>query len=113
MTAVPLLELPGTTTVSERAVRRIAAHAATEVDGVESQVSVDAEVTADTAALRVRLPVRYPLPVARVAESCRTHLIQRVGELAGLAVTGVDIAISAMVVESTAPASESVRRRVL
>lgn len=111
MTAV--LDLPGTTTVSARAVRRIAARAATEVDGVTPEVSVEAEVTADTAALRVRLPVRYPLPVAQVAESCRAHLIQRVGELAGLMVTGVDIAISAMVVETVSPAGEPVRRRVL
>nr|WP_280355755.1 hypothetical protein [Nocardia otitidiscaviarum] len=86
--------------------------AATEVDGVGSQVGVDADVTSDAAALRVRLPVRYPLPVARIAESCRTHLIARVGELAGLTVTGVDIEISAMELEPAAPATDSARRRV-
>ncbi|MBL1076419.1 Asp23/Gls24 family envelope stress response protein [Nocardia sp. 2] len=107
------LDLPGTTTVGERAVRRIAARAATEVDGVLPQVDVSAVVTTDTAALRVRLPVRYPLPVAAVTESCRAHLMARVAELAGLRVTGVDIAVSAMVVESVTPAVESGRRRVL
>ncbi|MBF6178625.1 Asp23/Gls24 family envelope stress response protein [Nocardia otitidiscaviarum] len=112
MTAAVTVELPGTTTVSERAVRRLAAHAAAEVDGVGSQVGVDADVTSDAAALRVRLPVRYPLPVARIAESCRTHLIARVGELAGLTVTGVDIEISAMELEPAATATESARRRV-
>ncbi|UGT41669.1 Asp23/Gls24 family envelope stress response protein [Nocardia yamanashiensis] len=119
MTA-PALELPGVTTVSARAVRRIAARAAAEVDGVRPRVTADAEVTADTAALRLRLPVRYPLPVARVTESCRTHLIERVGELTGLTVTGVDIAVTAMELESAAPAlessspaMESPRRRVL
>ncbi|MEU0543146.1 Asp23/Gls24 family envelope stress response protein [Nocardia sp. NPDC005978] len=109
------VELPGSTTVSDRAVRRIAERAATEVDGVAAAVSVDALVTADTTALRVRLPVRYPLPVARVAESCRAHLVERVAELAGLRVTGVDIAVSAMVVESAAveSAAPEPRRRVL
>ncbi|WP_067828861.1 Asp23/Gls24 family envelope stress response protein [Nocardia inohanensis] len=105
--------LRGSTTVSARAVRKIAARAATEIDGVRPQVTAEAEVTADTAALRLRLPVRYPLPVARVAESCRTHLIERVGALTGLTVTGVEIAIAAMVVESATPAAESARRRVL
>ncbi|MGV9411107.1 Asp23/Gls24 family envelope stress response protein [Nocardia sp. NPDC003693] len=107
------LELPGSTTVSDRAVRRIAERAATEVEGVAAAVSVDALVTADTAVLRVRLPVRYPLPVARVAESCRAHLVERVAELAGLRVTGVDIAISALVVEASAPVAAVPHRRVL
>ncbi|MFI6869481.1 Asp23/Gls24 family envelope stress response protein [Nocardia sp. NPDC050406] len=102
----------GRTTVSERAVRRIAARAATEVDGVAADVRVDAEVTADAAALRVGLPVRYPMPVARVAEACRGHLMARIAELAGLTVTGVEITVSAMPLENRSPASEPARRRV-
>ncbi|NNH72257.1 Asp23/Gls24 family envelope stress response protein [Nocardia uniformis] len=113
MTAAVALELPGTTTISERAVARIAERAAVEVDGVGSRVSVDADVTSDAAALRMRLPIRYPLPVGRVAADCRTHVVARVGELAGLMVTGVDIVVSAMVVETAPAAAESSGRRVL
>lgn len=108
--AVPVPDSLGKTIVTERAVRRIAARAATEVDGVERAVRVDADVTADAAVLRVDLPVRYPMPVARVAEACRTHLVERVAELAGLRVTGIDIVVSALVVENHSAAPESGRR---
>lgn len=90
-------ELPGTTTIDERAVRRIATRAATEVAGVEPDVQVSAQVVGAGATLRVRLPIRYPLPVARVTDECRAHLITRTEELTGLAVPRVDIEVSAMV----------------
>ncbi|MFC4127757.1 Asp23/Gls24 family envelope stress response protein [Nocardia rhizosphaerae] len=94
------VELPGRTTVGERAVRRIAAAAAAEVDGVVPDVRVDAEVAGTSAGLRVRLPVRYPSPVARVAEQCRGHLIARVTELTGLAVPFVEIEVTALVAQT-------------
>ncbi|MFD3743339.1 Asp23/Gls24 family envelope stress response protein [Nocardia sp. NPDC058633] len=92
-------ELPGATTIDERAVRRIAARAATEVAGVERDVQVSAQVIGAGATLRVRLPIRYPLPVARVTDECRAHLIARTEELTGLAVPQVDIEVSALVPE--------------
>ncbi|RDI43290.1 hypothetical protein [Nocardia mexicana] len=95
MTAV-ITEPPGATVVSERAVRRIAAQAAREVPGVEPDVQVTARVAGGSAALRVRLPVGYPQPVARVTDACREHLILRTGELAGLSVSRVDIEVSAL-----------------
>ncbi|WP_067564139.1 Asp23/Gls24 family envelope stress response protein [Nocardia acidivorans] len=113
MTAAVVLEPAGRTTVSDRAVQRIAARAAREVDGVESGVGVDARVTGDSAVLTVRLPIRYPLPVARIAERCREHLIRRLGELTGVRVTGLDVEISAMVIESSSAAGDSGVRRVL
>lgn len=113
MTAAVVLEPAGRTTVSERAVQRIAVRAAREVDGVESGVGVDARVAGDSAVLVVRLPIRYPLPVARIAEQCRGHLISRLSELTGVTVTGLDIEISAMVVESSSAADGSGARRVL
>ncbi|WP_410875861.1 Asp23/Gls24 family envelope stress response protein [Nocardia sp. A7] len=91
--------LPGTTTIDERVVRRIAARAATEVAGVEPDVQVSAQVVGVSATLRVRLPIRYPLPVARVTKECRAHLIARTEELTGMAVPQVDIEVSAMVPE--------------
>ncbi|MBF6174866.1 Asp23/Gls24 family envelope stress response protein [Nocardia blacklockiae] len=92
----PAAELRGVTVVGERAVRRIATRAAREVAGVEPDVQVIARVAGDTAVLRVRLPVRYPLPVGRVTDACRAHLIERTRELSGLAVPRVDIEVSAL-----------------
>ncbi|MEU3010406.1 Asp23/Gls24 family envelope stress response protein [Nocardia asteroides] len=92
-------ELPGTTTVGERAVRRIAERAAREVAGVEPGAQVNAQVVGTGATLRVRLPVRYPQPVGRVTAECRAHLIARTEELTGLTVPRVDIEVSAMVPE--------------
>ncbi|MFF2551125.1 Asp23/Gls24 family envelope stress response protein [Nocardia sp. NPDC058058] len=112
MTDTVVHEPAGRTTVSERAVQRIAAHAAREVDGVRGRVTVDARVTGESAVLSVRLPIRYPLPVARIAEQCREHLIRRTAELAGLTVTGLDISVSEMVVESHSTAHDSVDARV-
>ncbi|MEV6362514.1 Asp23/Gls24 family envelope stress response protein [Nocardia asteroides] len=92
-------ELPGTTTVGERAVRRIAERAAREVAGVEPGAQVSAQVVGTGATLRVRLPIRYPQPVGRVTDRCRAHLIARTEELTGLTVPRVDIEVSAMVPE--------------
>ncbi|MFF0541268.1 Asp23/Gls24 family envelope stress response protein [Nocardia thailandica] len=97
-------ELPGATTVGERAVRRIAARAAAEVDGVEPDVQVEAQVVGTGAGLRVRLPVRYPCSVTQVTDRCRAHLIARVTELTGLTVPRVDIEVTALV-----PAERRVR----
>ncbi|MEV0248965.1 Asp23/Gls24 family envelope stress response protein [Nocardia sp. NPDC050712] len=94
--------LPGRTTVGERAVRRIAERAATEVAGVESQVQANAQVVGNDATLRVRLPIRYPLPIGRIADQCRAHLIARTEELTGLTVPRVDIEVSALVPEPPA-----------
>ncbi len=89
-------ELPGRTTIDERAIRRIAAQAAREVAGVESGVQVVARIAGDSATLRVRLPIRYPLPIAKVAAECRAHLMERTRELSGLTVPRVDIEVSAL-----------------
>jgi len=99
---VAAADLPGTTTVGERAVRRIAARAAREVVGVEPDVQVTARVTGDSAVLRVRLPVRYPMPVGQVADACRAHLRTRTRELCGLLVPRVEIEVSALPVAAAA-----------
>ncbi|MFI5716127.1 Asp23/Gls24 family envelope stress response protein [Nocardia sp. NPDC051750] len=86
--------LPGVTTVSGRAVRRIAARAAREVAGVAGPVSVDAAVSGDRTALDIRLPILYPEPVGRVTDACRAHLQRRTAELTGLAVSRIDIVVT-------------------
>ncbi|WP_280399967.1 Asp23/Gls24 family envelope stress response protein [Nocardia carnea] len=102
MTAVSA-DLPGVTTVSGRAVRRIAARAAREVDGVAGAVEVAADISGDRTSLDIRLPVRYPEPVGRVTDACRAHLLRRTEELTGLGVTRVDIAVTELAAE-VAPA---------
>lgn len=100
--ALPPAELPGVTTVSGRAVRRIAAHLAAEVPGVAGKAKVEAVVSGDSTALSVRLPVRYPEPVGRVTDACRAYLWQRTEELTGLGVVYIDIEVTELVTE-TAP----------
>ncbi|WP_328394420.1 Asp23/Gls24 family envelope stress response protein [Nocardia sp. NBC_00416] len=89
-------DLPGTTTVSARAVGRIAAAAAAEVAGVDTPVRVDATISGDRTALELRLPIRYPEPVGRVTDICREHLLRRTEELTGLGVARVDIVVTAL-----------------
>ncbi|MFI1461212.1 Asp23/Gls24 family envelope stress response protein [Nocardia carnea] len=106
MTAVRT-DLPGVTTVSSRAVRRIAAQAAREVPGVAEPVQADADISGDRAALDIRLPVRYPEPVGRVTDICRDHLLRRTRELTGLDISRVDIVVT----ELTAGAAPAGRVR--
>ncbi|WP_227983615.1 Asp23/Gls24 family envelope stress response protein [Nocardia spumae] len=100
-------EYRGRTTVSERTVRRLAARAAREVDGVADGPEVSARVTGDSAVLRVRLPVAYPTPVGSVTDACRAHLMRRTHELSGLVVPRVDIEVAELV--NPVAAARSVR----
>lgn len=84
----------GTLTIEDRAIERIASHAVTELDGRSAKVS--ARVTGESATLDVRLSITYPLSVAKTTEDARRHLRQRVGELAGLTVSKVDITVTAL-----------------
>lgn len=104
----------GRTTISDRAVGRIAARVLTEVehiggtagrilgtaprgDGSGSSARVTAKVTGDSvAALDVHLSVAYPESVARATENARTSLVHRLAELTGLTVTRVDIDVTAL-----------------
>ncbi|WP_116102042.1 Asp23/Gls24 family envelope stress response protein [Amycolatopsis thermalba] len=103
----------GRTVIAERAIQRLAACAATEVGPVGGSarrlfgVTVGAEEAARAAGVRarvdgatvdleVRLSITYPVPVAATCEQVRAHLIERVGELTGLAVTRIDITVTAL-----------------
>ncbi|EHR52673.1 hypothetical protein SacmaDRAFT_4488 [Saccharomonospora marina XMU15] len=103
----------GRTTIADRVVERIAVHAAREVEGVggsarrllgvrvsgeapQRSVQADARVRAGTASLRMQLSVRYPTPVARTVEQARDHVMRRVTELTGLAVSRVDVTVTAL-----------------
>jgi uncharacterized alkaline shock family protein YloU len=86
----------GRTTLEERAVERIAAQAASEVDGIggsaprvlgvavgadesDRAARVTARLDGATATLEVRLSVTYPASVAAATERAREHMIQRTG----------------------------------
>jgi uncharacterized alkaline shock family protein YloU len=113
-------DLPGRTTVADRAVERTAVQAITELDNVggsaqrlfgapaesrAAQVSVTSDDT--TTALHVRLSIAYPASVARTTHEVRAHLIRRLRELTGLVVTRVDITVTAFY--TTAPERRRVR----
>ncbi|MEC3975643.1 Asp23/Gls24 family envelope stress response protein [Amycolatopsis sp. H20-H5] len=86
----------GRTTLEPRAVKKIAARAAGEVDGVGEGAKVSARVDGETATLDVQLPVSYPASVARTTEAVRAHLMRRTHQLTGLTVPRVDIVVSAL-----------------
>lgn len=103
----------GSTTLSDRVIEAMAVHIIAEVDQVsgaarrvfgvtagsehaERRPRVTAEVHGSVCALRVRLSVRYPAPVAQVSEEVRQHLIDRLAALADLQVRAVDITVTAL-----------------
>ena len=110
----------GRTTLSDRAVERVATQAVTEVADVggaahrllgdtlsgspeERSAQVSATVDDTTAALRVRLSIAYPASVARTTEQVRDHLVRRLHELTGLVVTRVDITVVALYLNQAGP----------
>jgi uncharacterized alkaline shock family protein YloU len=106
-------ESRGQTTIAEHAVERIAVQLLTEVENVggtarrmlgvtvggedpDRDAQVTAEITGETIALDVRLSATYPASVGRTTENARSHLTRRVEELTGLAVSRVDIVVTAL-----------------
>src|SRR3569833_1603841 len=103
----------GRLVVAERAVERIAAHTAREVDDVggaaarvlgvavgledgDRSVKVTADVDGDSVRLAARLSIAYPASVTQATERARAHLRDRGGELTGLSVERVDITVTAL-----------------
>jgi uncharacterized alkaline shock family protein YloU len=103
----------GRTTIAEHAVERVATRLLTEVENVggaarrmlgmtvggedpDRDAQVTVEITGETVALQVRLSATYPASVSRTTQNARSHLMRRVEELTGLAVSRVDIAVTAL-----------------
>ncbi|MDT8910022.1 Asp23/Gls24 family envelope stress response protein [Amycolatopsis sp. PS_44_ISF1] len=114
----------GELVISDRTVERIATQAVTELDGVggsatrmlgvavggedlDRSAKVTAQVHDDTVTLDVRLSISYPRSVAKTTEAAREHLRSRITELTGLAVSRVDITVTALHTAAAEP------RRVL
>lgn len=102
---------PGSTTIADRVVERVAARAVSEVDdagGVARQVlgvplgstdentpaRVSADVDGGIVSVQVLLAVVWPSPVRAVTRRVREHVIARVEQLTGLRVADVDIEVS-------------------
>ncbi len=114
-TAAPLVEGggPGTTTIDDAVVEKIAARAIGEVadvGGVAQRVlgiplgtdtpdrapRVRARVDSSIVTLDVTLSVTYPAPVGRVTREVREHVTERITALTGLATRQVDITVTAL-----------------
>ena len=97
----------GRTVIAERVVERIATRAATEAGAVvgpgaglpglrgpAERPRVTANVRGRMATVRVALGVTYPMPVRATTRAVRDRVRARVGELTGIDVRQVDIAVA-------------------
>ena len=92
----------GRTQVSDRAVTKIACHAAEEVPEVTRVErgrrafggGSSATVRVDHVTVDLRVTVAYPAPLRTVADAVRQHVAARVHELTGLPVTRVDLTLA-------------------
>ncbi|MGW3085271.1 DUF6286 domain-containing Asp23/Gls24 family envelope stress response protein [Streptomyces sp. NPDC001108] len=91
----------GTTTVSERAVRRIAERAATEAlprRGASRVTGVAASVRGGRAELSLEMTLPYPAPLAEAVQDVQRHVDARAAQL-----TGLDAVSTRVTVTSLAP----------
>jgi len=89
----------GTTTVSDRAVRRIAGRAATEaVSGPGTGATgASAGVRGRRADVRVDVTLPYPAPLPETVRRLQDHVTARTGQLTGLDVTRTRVGVTALV----------------
>ncbi len=123
-TARGFLTERGETTISPLVVEKIAARAASEVEGVggvlrtgfsrllpwtpsAGPASADADIHHGTVSLDLTVNVLYPRPVGAVTAQVRDRVVARLAELCGLRATPVNIVVPELVRPTGAP-----RRRV-
>ncbi|WP_336029551.1 Asp23/Gls24 family envelope stress response protein [Geodermatophilus sp. FMUSA9-8] len=109
--ALPDAAARGRLTVADRAVERIAAQAAAEVDratgaprrvlglavgGADDRPQVSARVDWPVATVAVTMSVSWPAPVLQVTEQVRRHVEERLATLAGVRTAGVDVRVTAL-----------------
>lgn len=85
----------GGTTVSDRALVKIAEQVAAEDDRLAGRPHASASVSGSIAAVHLDLAVRYPspAPVPRLAAELRANVRRRLRELTGLSAENIDIEI--------------------
>jgi len=109
-----LVTARGETTISPGVVEKIAARAASEVDGVggvvqtglsrllpwsvggDSAARASADVGASTVTVDLTVNVLYPEPVAEVTNRVRDQVSRRLADLCGLLATEVNISVPAL-----------------
>jgi len=99
--------------VREKVVDRIAAHAATTTSGVVVHFSgldrvtgrelprVETTVAGGHVRARVHIAVAWPPVLADTAAAVRAHVTEQLRTLAGLTVDAVDVAVTAVVYDTT------------
>ena len=102
-TVLPDVDQRGRTTIDDRVVGKLAAQAVSEVDGVVGEgAAATADVRGSVVALDIRLAIAYPASIAQTTGRARAHLVSRVAEFTGLAVSRVDITVTALQPHTTA-----------
>ncbi|HEY4458969.1 MAG TPA: Asp23/Gls24 family envelope stress response protein [Pseudonocardiaceae bacterium] len=99
----------GATTIAQRVVERLAAHAIGELPdvggsakrtfllaGSDDVAQVSATISGHRAALDVRISVVYPASVGATTEAVRAHLMCRVEEFTGIRVHRVNVTVTAL-----------------
>jgi uncharacterized alkaline shock family protein YloU len=119
-TRTALVSERGVTTIAPVVAEKIAARAASEVDGVagllrpalrgllpwthsatpSGPASADATIDDGSVTVHLTVNVRYPRPVGAVAAQVRDRVTSRLGELCGLHVERVDIFVPELVAET-------------
>jgi uncharacterized alkaline shock family protein YloU len=99
----------GTTTVSERAVRRIAARAVTEALPGQNQpraAGAATSVRGTKAEVSLRLTLPYPTPLADTVRNVQHHVVERTQRLSGLQVSVTGVAVTAFTPPGSVQTSE-------
>ena len=103
----------GATTIAQRTVERLAAHAISEVpdaggaakrvfgmsiagEDLDNSAQVSATILGQRATLDVRISVVYPASVGATTEAVRGQLMSRVAEYTGIEVSRVNITVTAL-----------------
>lgn len=106
---LPAPEDRGRTTIADGVVSRIASIAASEVEAVvdtgkgwtklvrRGLPHAEAKVAGATSSITVEVATTWPTPLARLTEQVRAHVTERVGTLAGVTVSRVDVTVADVV----------------
>src|SRR5262249_55615388 len=104
---LPPAEERGRLTIAPGALRAIVEAASTEVEGVISEAQpglipagrpsrAQVRLDGDTAAVRLRVTLHYPQSIPDVLTRLRTHVVDRVDQLAAITVHACDIEVGAL-----------------
>jgi uncharacterized alkaline shock family protein YloU len=90
----------GKVTVPAATLARIVVRAAELADGARvrrPRRGVDVEISGDHAAVTLRLAARYGAVLPQLAEDVQRHVAEALGQMCGIEVSAVDVAIEELV----------------